>query len=126
MSRFSVVCCSSRNYEECGLEEKKTDVEIPKWLKGLAMAPEFRPTDTEFADPIASLSKCSELGSDLNLMSKTDNVDRGNCNGGVSRAVFTTRHQELGSEKGRRVKGVGGQVSGAQKQVWQSWEVYDG
>ncbi|CAI9772995.1 unnamed protein product [Fraxinus pennsylvanica] len=135
------------------------DVEIPKWLKGLAMAPEFRPTDTEFADPIAyiskiekeasafgickiipplpkpskkyvlcnlnrSLSKCSELGSDLNLMSKTDNADRGNCNGGVSRAVFTTRHQELGGEKGKRVKGVGGQVSGAQKQVWQSGEVY--
>ncbi|CAA2991256.1 probable lysine-specific demethylase ELF6 [Olea europaea subsp. europaea] len=135
------------------------DVEIPKWLNGLAMAPEFRPTDTEFADPIAyiskiekqasafgickiipplpkpskkyvlfnlnkSLSKCSELGSDLNLMSKTDNADRIKYNGGVSRAVFTTRHQELGSEKGRKEKGVGCQVSGAQKQVWQSGEVY--
>ncbi|KAL2548860.1 putative lysine-specific demethylase ELF6 [Forsythia ovata] len=137
------------------------DVEIPKWLKGLPMAPEFRPTDTEFADPIAyiskiekeasafgickiipplpkpskkyvlhnlnkSLSKCPELGSDLNLItkSKTDNADKGNRNGGESRTVFTTRHQELGSEKGKRVKGVGGQVSASQKQVWQSGEVY--
>lgn len=33
------------------------DVEIPNWLKGLPLAPEFHPTDTEFADPIAYISK---------------------------------------------------------------------
>lgn len=32
-------------------------VEVPKWLQGLPSAPEFRPTDTEFADPIAYISK---------------------------------------------------------------------
>lgn len=142
------------------------NVEIPKWLERLPLAPEFRPTDTEFADPIAyiskiekeasvfgickvipplpkpsrkyvlhnlnkSLSKCPELDLDVNLVtpSKTDSGVRDNCdstvNGGESRAVFTTRHQELGCEKGKRVKGaVGDQVVGAQKQVWQSGEVY--
>lgn len=33
------------------------NVEIPTWLKGLPMAPVFRPTDTEFSDPIAYISK---------------------------------------------------------------------
>jgi len=33
------------------------DVEIPKWLKSLPLAREFRPTDTECADPIAYISK---------------------------------------------------------------------
>ncbi|KAJ4838142.1 hypothetical protein Tsubulata_035229 [Turnera subulata] len=33
------------------------NVEIPKWLEGLPFAPEFRPTDTEFADPISYISK---------------------------------------------------------------------
>ncbi|XP_075499151.1 lysine-specific demethylase ELF6 isoform X2 [Primulina tabacum] len=142
------------------------NVEIPKWLEGLPLAPEFRPTDTEFADPIAyiskiekevsafgickiippfpkpsrkyvlhnlnkSLSKCPELGSDLNLVASSkmdiagdESCDRG-VDGGECRAVFTTRQQELGCDKGRRVKEmVGDQLPRYQKQVWQSGEVY--
>ncbi|PSS33399.1 Lysine-specific demethylase, partial [Actinidia chinensis var. chinensis] len=39
------------------------DVEIPNWLKGLPLAPEFRPTDTEFADPISYISKIEKEAS---------------------------------------------------------------
>lgn len=38
-------------------------VEVPKWLQGLPFAPEFRPTDTEFADPIAYISKIEKEAS---------------------------------------------------------------
>ncbi|KAK4489652.1 hypothetical protein RD792_005464 [Penstemon davidsonii] len=135
------------------------NVEIPKWLEGLPFAPEFRPTETEFADPIAyiskiekeasafgickvipplprpsrkhvlynlnkSLAKCPDLVSDVNLVTSSkmeDNCDRSG-NDLESRAVFTTRHQELGCEKGKRMKGM--IVDQAKKQVWQSGEVY--
>ncbi|XP_057530531.1 lysine-specific demethylase ELF6 [Amaranthus tricolor] len=39
------------------------DFEIPQWLKDLPLAPEFRPTDTEFADPIAYISKIEKEAS---------------------------------------------------------------
>ncbi|CAK9174844.1 unnamed protein product [Ilex paraguariensis] len=138
------------------------DVEIPNWLKGLPLAPEFRPTDTEFADPIAYISKIEkeasffgickvippvpkpskryvisnlnksllrspELGLDEDLSgvclpSTTENRDKGN--DGEAKAVFTTRHQELGQSV-KRTKGVvQPQPSVVQKQVWQSGEVY--
>ncbi|XAR52356.1 [Histone H3]-lysine-36 demethylase [Bertholletia excelsa] len=43
------------------------DVEIPNWLKGLPLAPEFRPTDTEFADPIAYISKIEKEASTFGI-----------------------------------------------------------
>lgn len=135
-------------------------VEIPKWLEELPLAPEFRPTDTEFADPIAyiskiekkasafgickvipplpkpskkyvlynlnkSLSKCPELGPEVNVGSSLNlNDGAEGSNGSEARAVFTTRHQELG-QSGKKVKGAAGsQLIGTPKQVWQSGEVY--
>ncbi|XP_031257332.1 probable lysine-specific demethylase ELF6 [Pistacia vera] len=139
------------------------NVEIPTWLKGLPLAPVFRPTDTEFADPIAyisriekeasafgickiipplpkpskkyvfgnlnkSLLKCPDLGSDGNFpnagdVPKVGSSDSGN--DGEVRAVFTTRHQELGQSV-KRTKGVvnDNPQLGVHKQVWQSGAVY--
>lgn len=125
------------------------DVEVPDWLKKLPLAPEFRPTDTEFADPIAYISKIEKeagvfgickvipplpkpskkyvlhnlnksLSKCPDLVSEVTSVS----SSGDGRALFTTRQQELG-QNDKRVKGrVGSQTVGAQKQVWQSGEAY--
>lgn len=138
------------------------DQEIPNWLKGLPLAPEFRPTDTEFADPVAyiskiekqasafgickvipplprpskkyvisnlskSLLKCPELGVDANSVdvSSSSKRDSGNeANDGEGRAVFTTRHQELGQNAKTTKKAVQPQPPAVRMQVWQSGEIY--
>ncbi|KAK9283768.1 hypothetical protein L1049_012020 [Liquidambar formosana] len=135
------------------------DEEIPNWLEGLPLAPEFRPTDTEFADPIAyiskiekharafgickvipplpkpskkyvlfnlnkSLSKCPELGSDA-VCSPSKLGSGDGDNDGEVRAVFTTRHQELGHSTKRNRGAVQPQQPPAvHKQVWQSGSIY--
>lgn len=138
------------------------NVEIPNWLEGLPLAPEFRPTDTEFSDPIAYISKIEqkagkfgickiipplpkpskkyvfsnlnksllkrpELGPDGSSLGagnswKTGSGDSGN--DGESRALFTTRQQEVGQNV-KKTKGVVQKsMACVHKQVWQSGEVY--
>ncbi|CBI31438.3 unnamed protein product, partial [Vitis vinifera] len=147
------------NSKPCDVSHRRSV--IPIWLKGLPLAPEFRPTDTEFADPIAyiskiekeasafgickvipplpkpskryvisnlnkSLSKCPELGSDVNASTVCSSAKMGSGDGdadGEARAVFTTRHQELGQNL-KRTKGVVQPQAGVHKQVWQSGEIY--
>ncbi|CAN1149007.1 Lysine-specific demethylase ELF6 [Linum perenne] len=138
------------------LVEIMGNVEIPKWLQGLPLAPEFRPTDTEFADPIAYISKIEKEASAFGIckivpplpkpskkyvfsnLNKTlakspelgdscSSLKSGSGDGvkdGDMRAVFTTRHQELGQSI--KKKGVEKETPQMvfHKQVWQSGEVY--
>jgi len=138
------------------------NAEIPNWLEGLPLAPEFRPTDTEFSDPIAYISKIEqeaakfgickiipplpkpskkyvfsnlnksllkrpELGPDISSLGAGNSWKTGSgdsSNDGVSRAVFTTRQQEVGQNV-KKTKGVVQKsMACVHKQVWQSGEVY--
>ncbi|KAG1354932.1 putative lysine-specific demethylase ELF6 [Cocos nucifera] len=112
--------------------------EIPAWLKGLPLAPEYRPTETEFADPIAFISRIEGEAAAFGICKVIPPLPKpskkfvlANLNRSLSTfpdpvpgsrpaatgdtAVFTTRHQELGSRRTR---------APVHKQVWQSGEVY--
>ncbi|OEL38975.1 Lysine-specific demethylase SE14 [Dichanthelium oligosanthes] len=121
---------------------------VPAWLRGLPRAPEYRPTESEFADPIAFLSRVereaaaygickvippyprpsrrfvfAHLNRSLTSSDAVNPTVSGSSSstapaGPESAAVFTTRHQELGTpRRGRPPPQV-------LKQVWQSGEQY--
>ncbi|CAL4920793.1 unnamed protein product [Urochloa decumbens] len=123
---------------------------VPAWLRGLPRAPEYRPTESEFADPIAFLSRVEREAAaygickvippyprpsrrfvfvHLNRSLTSSSSDAANPAVSASSssttpsrpesaAVFTTRHQELGTQRrGRPPPQV-------LKQVWQSGEQY--
>ncbi|KAL5709965.1 hypothetical protein ACHQM5_020586 [Ranunculus cassubicifolius] len=106
-----------------------------EWLHKLPLAPTFYPTDTEFADPIAYISKIEKEASLFGICKVIPPLPKpskkyvfSNLNKSLSRfpgldqftsrdthhPVFTTRHQELG----KKTKGD------VHKQVWQSGQVY--
>ncbi|KAG2554721.1 hypothetical protein PVAP13_9KG592000 [Panicum virgatum] len=121
----------------------------PAWLRGLPRAPEYRPTESEFADPIAFLSRVEREAAAYGICKVippyrrpsrrfvfahlnrylTSSFDAANPavpgsssstapSRPESAAVFTTRHQELGTpRRGRPPPQV-------LKQVWQSGEQY--
>jgi hypothetical protein len=122
---------------------------VPAWLRNLPRAPEYRPTESEFADPIAFLSRVEREAAaygickvippyqrpsrrfvfahlNRSLISSSSDAANPTTSGSSnpvssrpeSAAVFTTRHQELGTpRRGRPPPQV-------LKQVWQSGEHY--
>ncbi|XP_072954041.1 probable lysine-specific demethylase SE14 [Typha angustifolia] len=110
--------------------------EIPQWLKTLPRAPVYRPTETEFADPIAFISRIEREAAAFGICKVIPplpkpskkfvlaNLNRSLSNSpdlvpipnpGESDGVFTTRHQELGTGRVR---------TPVHKRVWQSGEFY--
>ncbi|KAJ4777633.1 Lysine-specific demethylase SE14 [Rhynchospora pubera] len=105
---------------------------IPSWLQSLPRAPEYRPTESEFADPISFISRIEREAASFGICKIIPPFARpskkfvfSNLNSSLAQssnpsrdpstpALITTRHQELGARK----NGVGNQ------QVWQSGESY--
>ncbi|KAL8093246.1 lysine-specific demethylase ELF6 isoform X2 [Apium graveolens] len=130
------------------------DVKIPNWLSGLPLAPEFRPTDTEFADPIAYISKIEKEASAFGICKVIPPYPRpskrfviGNLNKSLSKCpelgldvnledvkvkgissgegkAVFTTRQQELGKSGKRTRGDEEVAPSIYKQVWQSGEVY--
>ncbi|KAJ3682503.1 hypothetical protein LUZ60_015076 [Juncus effusus] len=103
---------------------------VPGWLQTLPRAPEYRPTETEFADPISFISKIEKEAATFGICkiippysrpskkfvfaNLNSSLSQNSSNSSAEPAQITTRHQELGSRK----TGV------PHQQVWQSGELY--
>ncbi|KAG6475442.1 lysine-specific demethylase JMJ705-like [Zingiber officinale] len=109
-------------------------LEVPPWLKGLPLAPEFHPTVQEFVDPIAYILRIEREASSYGICkivppfppapkkTAVANLNRSfasrnlSGSGGRKSSSFTTRQQQVGFCP-RRPRPV-------QKPVWQSGERY--
>lgn len=79
------------------------NVEIPDWLKGLPLAPTFRPTDTEFADPIAYISKIEKEASAFGICKIVPPLPRPSKKyvfGNLNRSLLKCPESGLGSGPG--------------------------
>ncbi|XP_057791470.1 lysine-specific demethylase REF6 [Salvia miltiorrhiza] len=104
------------------------NIEVPPWLKSMAVAPEYHPTLAEFQDPIAYIFKIEKEASKYGICKivppvpaaprKTvvSNLNKSLVARSESGPTFTTRQQQIGfcPRKHRPV----------QKPVWQSGERY--
>ncbi|KAM7277331.1 hypothetical protein ACFE04_019197 [Oxalis oulophora] len=107
--------------------EAATPTEVAAWLKSMPLAPEYRPSLTEFQDPISYIFKIEKEASQFGickivppLPTSNKKIILSNLNRSLaaraSNSTFTTRQQQIGFCP-RRQRPV-------QKPVWQSGETY--
>lgn len=116
------------------------NVEEEDWVGKLSVAPTYYPTDSEFADPIAYISKIEKEASGFGICKVVPPLPKpskrfvfSNLNKSLvkfpetttpstsdPRPVFTTRHQQLGSTN----KSSSSSSGVHNKQVWQSGALY--